>query len=245
MSGRWFSAPAFTGPWTFATPNLPEDFKRIPLTHERSRVLASVPGTTQALEAVLLAQVPQTARVSRTGVNAPDVVYQGDPQFEPIETTAVARLAAQGPPPTQAGSHRPQRRLARRLHAQPNPHMTAVATISIASGILRGVSFRWREAPAKAGGTSMANPLPSPPEDPGYGVVAQEVGRRSREQPVERHRGLASEARVENRQDRGLVARGEQDRHDVVEITTDLDDRHAGGLHRALQQGPRARPLLG
>ena len=91
VSGRWFSASAFTGPWTFATPNLPDDFKRIPLEHERSRVLASVPGTTQALEAVLLAQVPQTARVSRTAVTAPDVVYQGDPQFEPIETTAVAR----------------------------------------------------------------------------------------------------------------------------------------------------------
>jgi Chaperone of endosialidase len=42
-------------------------------------------------------------------------------------------------------------------------------------GRLRGVSFRWREAPAEAGGTSMASPLPSPQQDPGYGVVAQEV----------------------------------------------------------------------
>ena len=31
VSGRWFTAPDFTGPWTFATPNLPEDFKKIPL----------------------------------------------------------------------------------------------------------------------------------------------------------------------------------------------------------------------
>ena len=30
VAGRWFSAPEFTGPWTFATPKLPEDFKRIP-----------------------------------------------------------------------------------------------------------------------------------------------------------------------------------------------------------------------
>ena len=45
VSGRWFSAPDFTGPWTFATPTLPEDFKKIPLEHARSRVLASVPGT--------------------------------------------------------------------------------------------------------------------------------------------------------------------------------------------------------
>jgi len=91
VSGRWFTASAFSGPWTFATPNLPDDFKRIPLDHPRSRVLAAVPGTTQALEAVLLAQVPQTARVSRSAVTAPDVVYQGAPQFEPIEQTTVAR----------------------------------------------------------------------------------------------------------------------------------------------------------
>jgi hypothetical protein len=90
-AGRWFSAPDFTGPWTFATPTLPDDFRKIPLEHARSRVLAAVPGTMQALEAVLLAQVPQTARVSRTQVTAPEVVYQGEPQFEPIEATTVAR----------------------------------------------------------------------------------------------------------------------------------------------------------
>jgi hypothetical protein len=91
VSGRWFTASTPNGPWTFATPNLPEDFKRIPIEHPRSRVLASVPGTTQALEAVLLAQIPQTARVSRTDVKAPDVVYSGDPQFEAIEQVGVAR----------------------------------------------------------------------------------------------------------------------------------------------------------
>ena len=91
VSGRWFSSPGFNGPWTFATPSLPDDFKKIPLEHPRSRVLASVPGTTQALEAVALAEVPQTARVSRMEVKAPDVEYQGEPRFEPIEQTTVAR----------------------------------------------------------------------------------------------------------------------------------------------------------
>jgi hypothetical protein len=91
VSGRWFSAPNGSGPWTFATPNLPEDFKKIPLSHPRSRVLASVPGTRQALEAVLLSQVPQTATVRRTEIAAPSVSYQGAPQFEPIELTTVAR----------------------------------------------------------------------------------------------------------------------------------------------------------
>jgi hypothetical protein len=91
VAGRWFSAPDFTGPWTFATPTLPGDFKKIPLEHERSRVLASVPGTDQAAEAVLLTQIPQTARVSKKETKAPDVAYQGDAQFTPIEQTTVQR----------------------------------------------------------------------------------------------------------------------------------------------------------
>jgi hypothetical protein len=91
ISGRWFSAQSFSGPWTFATQNLPEDFKKIPPSHPRSRVLASVPGTNEAAEAVLLAQVPQTARIDKKQVKAPEVEYQGDPQFQPIETTTVSR----------------------------------------------------------------------------------------------------------------------------------------------------------
>ena len=91
VSGRWFTAPGFSGPWTFATPSLPDDFKRIPLEHPRSRVLASVPGTPQAIEAVLLAQVPETARVNRKEVQAPEVIYAGDPRFEPIEQMTISR----------------------------------------------------------------------------------------------------------------------------------------------------------
>jgi hypothetical protein len=91
VSGRWFSAPDFTGPWTFATQMLPEDFKKIPLSHQRSNVLASVPGTDQAAEAVLLAQIPQTARVSKKEVKAPEAEYVGEPKFEPIAQTTVSR----------------------------------------------------------------------------------------------------------------------------------------------------------
>jgi hypothetical protein len=91
VSGRWFTAPDFAGPWTFATPSLPESFKKIPLEHPRSRVLASVPGTDQAAEAVLLASIPQTARVNKKEIKAPEVDFQGDPQFQPIEKTAVQR----------------------------------------------------------------------------------------------------------------------------------------------------------
>jgi hypothetical protein len=91
VSGRWFSAPDFMGPWKFATPDLPDDFKKIPLEHDRSRVLASVPGTQQAAEAILLTEIPQTATVSKS-LMAPEVTYQGGmPEFQPIEKTTVQR----------------------------------------------------------------------------------------------------------------------------------------------------------
>jgi hypothetical protein len=92
VAGRWFSSSSFTGPWTFATPSLPPDFAKIPLEHERSRVLASVPGTSQAIEAVLIAQIPQTARVNKKTMQAPEVTLQGEPQLTTIEPTTVERV---------------------------------------------------------------------------------------------------------------------------------------------------------
>jgi len=91
VAGRWFTAPNLNGNWSFATPSLPEDFKRISVEHPRSRVLASVPGTQQAAEAVLLAQVPQIARVNKKEITAPEVAYQGEPQYEAIQGTKVSR----------------------------------------------------------------------------------------------------------------------------------------------------------
>jgi hypothetical protein len=91
VSGRWFSALSFNGPWSFVTPTLPPDFRKISLEHPRSRVLAAVPGTPQAAEAVLLAQVPQTARVNRKTLEPPEVIYQGDPVFDPVQGTIVSR----------------------------------------------------------------------------------------------------------------------------------------------------------
>ncbi len=91
VAGRWFTAPNLNSSWNFATPTLPEDFKKISLEHPRSRVLASVPGTNQAAEAVLLAQVPQIARVNRKEIKAPEVIYQGEPKFEAIQGTSLER----------------------------------------------------------------------------------------------------------------------------------------------------------
>ncbi len=96
VTGRWFTATTLAGPWTFATMSLPSDFKTIPREHPRSRVLASVPGSDEANEAVLLAAVPQTARVNRNELKAPDVAYQGEPEFAAIPGTSVSRASNTG-----------------------------------------------------------------------------------------------------------------------------------------------------
>ncbi len=92
VAGRWFSAASLDGPWTFATLNLPADFRKIPLSHPRSRILASIPGTEQASEAILMAQVPQTAQVNIKEIQAPTVIYDGGtPVFQPIPNTKLYR----------------------------------------------------------------------------------------------------------------------------------------------------------
>lgn len=89
VSGRWFSAASLDGPWTFATPNLPPDFARIPANGPRGFVLVSVPGTPQAQEALLESQLPQQGTLDRATAKL-DVVYAGAPQFAPIPTTPLS-----------------------------------------------------------------------------------------------------------------------------------------------------------
>ncbi len=87
--GRWFSAPALTGPWTFATPSLPADFAQIPMSSPASVILSSVPGTEEAKDAVLLAQIPTTMTVNQSAAANVKVVYGGEPQFVPITGTTL------------------------------------------------------------------------------------------------------------------------------------------------------------
>jgi len=88
VSGRWFAATSLDGPWQFATANLPADFARIPADGVRGFVLASVPGTPQAQEALIQAQIPQKATLSRASAKV-DVVYGGTPAFAAIEGTTL------------------------------------------------------------------------------------------------------------------------------------------------------------
>ena len=88
LSGRWYSSTSLNGPWNYvAADSLPADFAMIPEGSAKARVLANVAGTTEAKEAVLDAQIPQTAAIDRNDAADFTVDYDGEPQFEPIETT--------------------------------------------------------------------------------------------------------------------------------------------------------------
>ena len=87
VAGRWFRADGLDGPWTYATGNLPADMANIPPDGPLAAVLASVPGTAEAKQAALQAQIPHLATVSRS--TSATVVYDGAPQFAPIEGTAL------------------------------------------------------------------------------------------------------------------------------------------------------------
>ncbi len=90
VSGRWYTAPGKDGPWTHVPPDrLPGDFARIPPGSDKGHVLAHVAGTLPAREALLDNDVPQAAAVDRESARRPDVAYDGEPRFEPVERLSV------------------------------------------------------------------------------------------------------------------------------------------------------------
>ena len=90
-SGRWFSANSLGGPWTFATPNLPADFAQIPGNSPAAQVLASVPGTEEAKDSILMAQIPTTVTVDSVAAAATaKVTYDGTPQFAVLQGTSLS-----------------------------------------------------------------------------------------------------------------------------------------------------------
>ncbi|RPD39759.1 carbohydrate-binding family V/XII [Chitinophaga barathri] len=90
LGGRWFSAASLNGPWEYvAADKLPAEFAKIPEGSPKDGVLSSVAGTDAAKEAVMDAQIPQTAKVDRKKATT-TVTYDGAPKFEPIEGTSLS-----------------------------------------------------------------------------------------------------------------------------------------------------------
>lgn len=87
ISGRWFASASMEGPWAFVPgEQLPSDFARIPDASPKENVKASIPGTRQAQEAVISAQIPQTATVYLDKAKFKATV-SGTPILKPIEGT--------------------------------------------------------------------------------------------------------------------------------------------------------------
>lgn len=90
FSGRWFSSASLNGPWVYAGIDLPTDFSNIPADSPKANVLVSVPGTVEASDAVMLAQIPTTAIVNKKEAEAKvSVSYDGNPEFRPIAGTSM------------------------------------------------------------------------------------------------------------------------------------------------------------
>jgi hypothetical protein len=89
-SGRWYTTrDPRRGPWRHVPgTQLPVDFARIPEGSAKDGVLAHVPGTNAAREAVRDAHIPQTATVDRRSTTL-EVKYDGEPVFERIDGTNV------------------------------------------------------------------------------------------------------------------------------------------------------------
>lgn len=87
LSGRWYRASSLAGPWAYhAAGELPEAFANIPLDSKQADSRVHVAGTEEAEEAVLDAQVPQTAAVQR-GTADIEVEYDGRPEFARVDGT--------------------------------------------------------------------------------------------------------------------------------------------------------------
>ncbi len=90
LAGRWYAGAKVEGPWRYVPgEKLPPDFAKIPDDSQMGTVLYAVPGTDIAKEAVLDAQIPQTATVERKKASL-EVAYDGDPKFEDIKGTKMS-----------------------------------------------------------------------------------------------------------------------------------------------------------
>ena len=88
LAGRWFKSKSLEGgPWKFVEgQSLPEGFSQIPENSPKAGVLASVPGTGPAKEALIANSIPQTATITRSEARL-EVQYDGEPEFKEITGT--------------------------------------------------------------------------------------------------------------------------------------------------------------
>jgi hypothetical protein len=90
LSGRWFRARNTNGPFAYVPSDaLPASFAKIPPESVKANILPFVAGTSEATEAVLDAQIPQTAAISKADAKV-SVRYDGEPEFADIQGTRMS-----------------------------------------------------------------------------------------------------------------------------------------------------------
>jgi hypothetical protein len=89
FTGRWYQADTMNGPWSYVrSDKLPASFAKISPASDRADVRTFVAGTEEADDALIDAQVPQTAAVLRSEAKL-SVTYDGEPRFESVPSTSM------------------------------------------------------------------------------------------------------------------------------------------------------------
>ena len=106
LAGRWFRSKSLeNGPWEFVNgKDLPAGFAKIPENSPKANVLASVPGTAPAEEALIANSIPQTATITRSEAHV-EVKYDGTPQFKEIEGTPLQYATNTASPVIRVDDH--------------------------------------------------------------------------------------------------------------------------------------------
>jgi hypothetical protein len=106
LAGRWFQSKSLeNGPWSFVNgKDLPAGFAKIPENSPKAGVLASVPGTAPAEEALIANSIPQTATITRSEAHC-EVKYDGTPQFKELEGTQLQYATNTASPVIRVDDH--------------------------------------------------------------------------------------------------------------------------------------------
>jgi hypothetical protein len=89
LSGRWYRSRSLEGPWAYVDADrVPTAFASVPRKSDKAEVLAHVPGTEEAKDAIMDSMIPQTAAVRRSDARL-EVTYDGTPLFEQIPGTSL------------------------------------------------------------------------------------------------------------------------------------------------------------
>jgi len=92
LSGRWYVSKNLDKNWKYVSSDaLPKTFSQIPPDSDSSNVLYAISGTTESKDAVIDAQIPQTASVNRKTAEL-HVEYDGSPEYKKIKGTSLSYI---------------------------------------------------------------------------------------------------------------------------------------------------------